>query len=923
MLGFVYDQLRSVGRGGRKIYTSDWSFPTIPATIRAIVTRVASVRALIAFLLLASSLWLAELDRVKSLSNDQPAAGIGTESLAEPSPSAAETDLGCQQVIYNPGVDHGYGWTTYVEAVDVEEQAGMPHSPPSAFRMREYPPDSEKPPLSGDSDAIGQNFSYPNLSPSSFVIDYQLKYMDIGPLDELIYAFFEVDSGTGKLIGSPIFSGVAPNDISYHDQQWHHEQVIVDYAPSIHDLLMGKEVAIVFYTSTNDSPSYLDVLIDDVQVKICAAATAPTGRISGTVSQDGVPGSADGATIALYYDDNGAGQESVAETVTEDGGYYEFSQVPSLPPGASYQIGYVNVTTSTERLGMWAGPIISAFADGSHAANNNFDITNVELLSPTHEAAVTFPATFTWSDRGRSGETYDLCLSDPQTLEETCPKKDVTTAQTTLVPGDIEPGFGFSLDHRYVWYVRVKAGGSTNGANFGESYRANAITFITNPNAPPGTPPPPSGIPPSGDGSADWTVMVYIAGDNNLGDPNRYYDPSLNLQGQFASLKQLARNHANVNLVTLTDFYDDTGTEYCHLKSDGSQACQQLGEADTSDPMVLSDFISNTLTLFPATHTMLIISDHGHSIAGVAADETTSRSAVMSPDELRAAYQSARLDLNKLDVLFYNACLMGSFEAAYDASFFADYMVASADELWVLNIYDRLLPLLSDPITMNDPKGVASGISLAYRQSVEAIAPGYFISSAAYDLSLVSNVNAALSDLAGVLADELGDSGPEIEAVRDQVQVYDSSGNFELGTEDAFVDLADLAKGLEQDTSNPAIAAAASALSATLPSTVITSHQITGDNGWGAIHDLSAASGLSVFFPNGELSGEQPTLTNHYLNRGIYQDYLDQTEWDEFLRLYITGTLTGGPGRLESATRPVSGAMPYRGRQYLPVLLNQ
>jgi CheY-like chemotaxis protein len=52
-------------------------------------------------------------------------------------------------------------------------------------------------------------------------------------------------------------------------------------------------------------------------------------------------------------------------------------------------------------------------------------------------------------------------------------------------------------------------------------------------------------------------------------------------------LKQLAASYPNINLVTLTDFFDSSGTRYCYLKP-GGQDCQQLGEKNTSDPALLA-----------------------------------------------------------------------------------------------------------------------------------------------------------------------------------------------------------------------------------------------------------------------------------------------------------------------------------------------
>jgi hypothetical protein len=328
---------------------------------------------------------------------------------------------------------------------------------------------------------------------------------------------------------------------------------------------------------------------------------------------------------------------------------------------------------------------------------------------------------------------------------------------------------------------------------------------------------------------------------------------------------------------------------------------------------------------------MLVITDHGHSVMGVATDETTTNAPSITPEQIRQAFDSASLSARKLDILVYDACLMGTFESAWDASSYANFMVASSDQIWVLNIFDRLVPLLSSP----DPGTVAAGIVNAYIQSVNAAVPGVYKTMAAYDLSKAAALNTALSNLGKALSDNIVSIRPNLATIRDQVQVYDSSGNNLLdqiyasnGTqvaaeeEDAFVDLRHLATLLAAPASMPnsAVNAAANAVLQALGPVgvggmVIASQQISGSNDEGFSKDFSNASGLAVFFSNGEKGGGQPTLVDIYLYKGAFTQYNAGTEWDDFLRVYISGAIARGPGAVARGPGAVArGGRPVAGR---------
>jgi hypothetical protein len=198
-----------------------------------------------------------------------------------------------------------------------------------------------------------------------------------------------------------------------------------------------------------------------------------------------------------------------------------------------------------------------------------------------------------------------------------------------------------------------------------------------------------------------------------------------------------------------------------------------------------------------------------------------------------------------------------------------------------------------------------------------------------------------LSNLATTLNDSLANGTFSRDILRNNiraaVQVYDSSGDILLASdEDAFVDLWHLVTLLSNQTvtGNAQVSTAASNVLNAIGSVggasslVIASQHVTGGNGSGGTHSLNNAAGLSVFFPNESENkkGYQEELTDLYLN-SAYPHYVDQTQWDEFVRLYRYGSLSSGPASIRSGpasirsgTRPIAGSIPDAETIFLPIV---
>ena len=98
-----------------------------------------------------------------------------------------------------------------------------------------------------------------------------------------------------------------------------------------------------------------------------------------------------------------------------------------------------------------------------------------------------------------------------------------------------------------------------------------------------------------------WTVLVYLAGDNNLDEWG------------FYSLNLMAQGLVSDNDVQVVILYDHLGAnaELIQVVPGGWERIADYGEVDTGDPNTLRDFLIFGMNNYPAEKTLLILWDHG------------------------------------------------------------------------------------------------------------------------------------------------------------------------------------------------------------------------------------------------------------------------------------------------------------------------
>jgi len=301
---------------------------------------------------------------------------------------------------------------------------------------------------------------------------------------------------------------------------------------------------------------------------------------------------------------------------------------------------------------------------------------------------------------------------------------------------------------------------------------------------------------------ADWTFMVYMAGDNNLSAAGD------------ADLQEMRRvgSSERVNVLVEFDNAGELGTRRIRVTKDGAgETVEQLGETDSGSPEVLSNFISWAAGNYPADRYALVLWNHGggwepaevdriaRSVAspGYNGRELAERAAsplgnvffrssmekiwsLSGPAERAicsddgSGHSLDTIELGQViaagvesigqpfDLLGMDACLMSNLEVAYQLRDHVRYVVASEENEpgngWP---YDRILARLTADPSMQTA-ALAAGIVDDYTAWYAVHDAGATVTQAAMDLGRLPLVTAPIDELAGRLGTDMEDARQQI-----------------------------------------------------------------------------------------------------------------------------------------------------------------
>lgn len=188
-----------------------------------------------------------------------------------------------------------------------------------------------------------------------------------------------------------------------------------------------------------------------------------------------------------------------------------------------------------------------------------------------------------------------------------------------------------------------------------------------------------------------WTLMLYVAGDGTAPGAGRkvveplYYDLLNQLEAS------LPVSPANVNVVLFFDGgrilvpgFPDGASLRGAVQYDASDTLKNLRvapgtEINTSDSAGLRAFLTWAMDTFPAQRYALAVKSDGWGWKGILTDgEDFPQISFMEMKDLKAGLK-AGLNGVKLDLLLFDAPLMGQIEVATQVDSLAHYMAASGD----------------------------------------------------------------------------------------------------------------------------------------------------------------------------------------------------------------------------------------------------
>ena len=415
----------------------------------------------------------------------------------------------------------------------------------------------------------------------------------------------------------------------------------------------------------------------------------------------------------------------------------------------------------------------------------------------------------------------------------------------------------------------------------------------------------------------EWTILCYLAGDNNLDGAAVADINEMEVVGSTAQVNVVVQvdraadyNLNDDNWCSTRRFYITKGADRRKITS---KLLIDLGPTNTGDSRFITDFIRESVAGYPGKRYMLVLWNHGSGfyvppemLAGEKAPsgrELTARarprlkrsffhgtrSRVLSLDpalrgiayddgsqdcldnkELKdaVAYMQKCIGDRKVDVIGMDACLMTMLEVAYQIRDHAHILVGSEEvepgDGWP---YDSILAELARSPEMS---GSALGETIvnAYIASYDKGAPfSPSVTQAAVDLTKLGDITQAVDDLASQLLSRLKDN-------QTQTDIYRAWRRTTRFYENFYMDLYQFADNLGEMTNETAIQDACTAITQTIDGkgadSPIIAERHLGEN-------LRAVRGLSIYMPPfrnpSDFYGEL--------------DFANQTHWAEFLSAYL------------------------------------
>lgn len=328
-----------------------------------------------------------------------------------------------------------------------------------------------------------------------------------------------------------------------------------------------------------------------------------------------------------------------------------------------------------------------------------------------------------------------------------------------------------------------------------------------------------------------WTILAYIAGDNNLSDAGLEDIRELCKVGASKAV------HVGVEIDTYGEHTGSIRYEITEPDWTGKAyrtVIERLSEKDSGDPRTLQNFLEWGLGRYPAPNLLVVIWNHGAGFRSIRRDiGYDDFGSSLDMPEIEVAFRKAGVDRNnKIAILGFDACLMNMIEIAHHFRDQVDLLVGSQQtepgDGWP---YDEVLKAANRAPTR---AGMAKKIVEVYIQNYKDI--GILnVTQSAIKVSKTEAVIKAVSGLGHLLAQRIAAYRPELARIRLMLQ------SFEMAD---YVDLIHLADLVGERIDDSRVKKASAGVIKKARACIVVSESL-GES-------VRDANGLSIWFPASE-----------------------------------------------------------------------
>ena len=354
----------------------------------------------------------------------------------------------------------------------------------------------------------------------------------------------------------------------------------------------------------------------------------------------------------------------------------------------------------------------------------------------------------------------------------------------------------------------------------------------------------------------DWTIMIYMAADNDL---------SVWADSDLVEMEEIGSDE-NMTIIVQLD-KPNIGAKRLQVNKGSSINLAELGVVDMCDWHTLYDFFEWSIREFPAKRYLAILWDHGTGWTmgpqkTFGADYSSGNQMSIANGDFRKAIESAcKATGKKLNMLAFDACLMQQAEIAYETRDYVSVMLAAQTNWPVSGFpYHKILQFLSAN-TNDDEYALAENLVQICAEQCEDIQPGAI---SAVKISRLNELKERTAELFAKVMPSI--PGSDITNLRNLVQTIPIIGSVpHIG--DDYIDFGDFIRRLHQLLP---ISETENLLSAYNNSIIASRH-------WG--EGFSQTTGLDIWFPD---------VYAQFKQLIIYYTSLDwiQSQWPSFLNWF-------------------------------------